>query len=90
MGEQGVPNSNRGVKRDGRIGHILLDRPKALNALDRDMMRAIQAAPWPPPVHAKVIDDARGQGVVSEPKTPRATNPDQFRRKGAASNSAAY
>jgi enoyl-CoA hydratase len=48
--------------RDGRIGRIVLDRPKALNALDLGMIRALRAAlaGWReiPPVHAVVIDSA--------------------------------
>ena len=50
------------TSRDGRIGRILLNRPKALNALDLDMIRAIAAAlaGWrdDPHVHAVVIQGA--------------------------------
>jgi enoyl-CoA hydratase/carnithine racemase len=48
--------------RDHRIGRILLNRPKALNALDLGMIRAIAAAleSWrdDPEIHAVVIDSA--------------------------------
>ena len=47
---------------DGRIGRITLNRPKALNALDLDMLRGIAAAleAWrnDPHVHAVVIEGA--------------------------------
>ena len=32
------------ARRDGRIGRILLNRPKALNAIDLPMIRAVRAA----------------------------------------------
>ncbi|MDA8250273.1 MAG: enoyl-CoA hydratase/isomerase family protein, partial [Rhodospirillales bacterium] len=48
--------------RVGRIGRLLLNRPKALNALDLPMIRALCAAlaGWrdDPAVHAVVIDSA--------------------------------
>jgi enoyl-CoA hydratase/carnithine racemase len=48
--------------RDGRIGRILLNRPRALNALDLDMIRACAAIleEWrdDPHVHAVVIQGA--------------------------------
>jgi len=48
--------------RDGRIGRLTLNRPKALNALDRPMIAAISAAlaAWrdDPAVEAVVIDSA--------------------------------
>ena len=57
------------ASRDGRIGHILLNRPKALNALDLDMIRAIQAAldGWrdAPAVHAVVIEGAGGRAFCA-------------------------
>jgi enoyl-CoA hydratase/carnithine racemase len=57
------------VSRDGRIGHILLNRPKALNALDLDMMRAMQAAlgEWrdDPSVHAVVIEGTGGRAFCA-------------------------
>jgi enoyl-CoA hydratase len=47
---------------DGRVGRILLNRPKALNALDLPMIRAITAAlqAWrdDPHIHAVVIEGA--------------------------------
>jgi len=50
------------TSRDGRIGHILLNRPKTLNALDLGMIRAVQAAldGWrdKPSVHAVVVEGA--------------------------------
>ncbi len=50
------------VRRDGRVGRILLNRPKALNALDLPMIRACAAAleAWrdDPAVHAVVIEGA--------------------------------
>ena len=50
------------VRRDGRIGRILLNRPKALNALDLAMIRACTTAleTWrdDPHVHAVVIEGA--------------------------------
>jgi enoyl-CoA hydratase len=50
------------TSRDSRIGHVLLNRPKALNALDLEMIRAIRAAleAWrdDPAVHAVVIEGA--------------------------------
>jgi len=46
----------------GRIGHLLLNRPRALNALDQDMIRAIAQAltAWrdDPAIHAVVIEGA--------------------------------
>ncbi|CAH2604251.1 Enoyl-CoA hydratase/isomerase family protein [Rhodovastum atsumiense] len=57
------------VNRDGRIGHILLNRPKALNALDLPMLRAMQAAldEWrdDPAVHAVVIEGAGGRAFCA-------------------------
>jgi enoyl-CoA hydratase len=48
--------------REGRIGRLVLNRPKALNALDLDMIRALHTAlsAWrdDPHVHAVVIDSA--------------------------------
>jgi enoyl-CoA hydratase/carnithine racemase len=50
------------TRRDGRIARILLNRPKALNALNLDMIRACTAAlkDWQddPHVHAVVIEGA--------------------------------
>jgi enoyl-CoA hydratase/carnithine racemase len=57
------------TSRQGRIGHILMDRPKALNALDLGMVRAIQAAldGWreDPHVHAVVIEGAGGRAFCA-------------------------
>jgi enoyl-CoA hydratase len=57
------------ARRDGRIGAILLDRPKALNALDLGMIRAITAAlaTWrdDPHVHAVVIEGAGGRAFCA-------------------------
>jgi enoyl-CoA hydratase/carnithine racemase len=57
------------TSRDGRIGHILLDRPKALNALDLGMIRGIAAAlaSWrdDPAVHAVVIEGAGGRAFCA-------------------------
>jgi enoyl-CoA hydratase/carnithine racemase len=57
------------ASRDGRIGHILLDRPKALNALDLAMIRGLQAAldGWrdDPAVHAVVIEGAGGRAFCA-------------------------
>ncbi|MBV9248372.1 MAG: enoyl-CoA hydratase/isomerase family protein, partial [Acetobacteraceae bacterium] len=50
------------VRRDGRAGHILLNRPQTLNALDLPMIHAITAAlrEWQdePHVHVVVIEGA--------------------------------
>src|SRR6185312_14916116 len=50
------------TRRDGRVGRILLNRPKALNALDLDMIgactRALVAWRDDPHVHAVVIEGA--------------------------------
>jgi len=50
------------VRRDGRVGRIVLNRPKALNALDLPMIRACTRAleTWrdEPHVHAVVIEGA--------------------------------
>ncbi len=55
--------------RDGRIGHILLNRPKALNALDLPMIRAIAAAlsAWrdDPSIHAVVMEGAGGRAFCA-------------------------
>ena len=48
--------------REGRVGRITLNRPRALNALDITMIRAIAAAldEWrtEPSVHAVIINGA--------------------------------
>ena len=55
--------------RDGRIGRITLNRPKALNALDIAMIRAITRAleDWvdEPGVHAVVIEGAGGRAFCA-------------------------
>jgi enoyl-CoA hydratase len=55
--------------RRGRIGHILLNRPKALNALDLAMIRAVTAAlaEWrdDPAVHAVVMEGAGGKAFCA-------------------------
>ena len=55
--------------RRGRIGHILLNRPAALNALDLDMLRAVAVAldSWrdDPAVHAVVIEGAGGRAFCA-------------------------
>ena len=55
--------------RQGRIGHILLNRPKALNALDLPMIRAMQAAldAWraEPAVQAVVVQGAGGKAFCA-------------------------
>ncbi len=57
------------ARRDGRVGRITLNRPRALNALDHDMIRAIAAAlgEWQddPAVHAVVIDGAGGRAFCA-------------------------
>lgn len=48
--------------REGRVGRLLLNRPRALNALDYDMVHAIGIALWEwrddPAIHAVVIEGA--------------------------------
>ena len=55
-----MPDQTTIIRRQGRIGRITLNRPKALNALDLPMIHAITAAlrAWhdDPAVHAVVID----------------------------------
>jgi len=55
--------------RRGRIGHLLLNRPKTLNALDIGMLRGLAAAlgDWrdDPPVHAVVIEGAGGRAFCA-------------------------
>jgi enoyl-CoA hydratase len=57
------------ARRDGRIGAIMLDRPKALNALDLQMIRALAATleAWrdDPRVHAVVIEGAGGRAFCA-------------------------
>ena len=53
----------------GRVGHILLNRPAALNALDVSMIRAISEAlaAWrdDPAVHAVVVEGAGGRAFCA-------------------------
>ncbi len=64
-----MTNASVVASQDGRIGHILLERPKALNALDLAMIRAMQAAldAWrdDPGVHAVVIEGAGGRAFCA-------------------------
>jgi len=57
------------IERDGRIGSILLNRPKALNALDLGMIEMIQAGldAWrdDPDVAAIVIEGAGGRAFCA-------------------------
>jgi len=57
------------TRRQGRIGRITLNRPKMLNAIDRDMIRAIHGAldVWldDPAVHAVVIEGAGGRAFCA-------------------------
>jgi len=57
------------TRRQGRIGRITLNRPKALNALDMGMMACISAAllEWrdDPAVHAVVIEAAGGRAFCA-------------------------
>ncbi len=55
--------------RRGRIGHMLLNRPKSLNALDTTMLHAMTAAlvAWrdDPSVHAVVVEGAGGRAFCA-------------------------
>ncbi len=57
------------ARRQGRVGRITLNRPRALNALDLAMIRAIAAAlaEWrdDPSVHAIVIEGAGGRAFCA-------------------------
>lgn len=57
------------ASRRGRIGHLLLNRPKALNALDTPMLVAMTAAlrEWrdDPSVHAVVVEGAGGKAFCA-------------------------
>ncbi len=71
--------------RQGRIGHLLLNRPRALNALDLDMIRRMRAAldNWrdDPSVHAVLVEGAGGRAysaggdVISVRASALAGNP---------------
>ncbi len=57
------------ARRDGRVGRLLLDRPKALNALTPEMIVALSEAlaSWrdDPAVHAVVIEGAGGRAFCA-------------------------
>ena len=57
------------TSRRGRIGHILLNRPAALNALDIEMIEHVSTALYgwrdDPAVHAVVIEGAGGRAFCS-------------------------
>src|SRR6478609_7249890 len=57
------------VRRHGSVGHISLDRPKALHALTQAMCEAISAAllEWhdDPGVAAVILDHAEGRGFCA-------------------------
>ncbi len=57
------------ARRQGRIGRILLNRPKALNALDIEMVQAMAdaLASWrdDPAVHAVVVEGAGGRAFCA-------------------------
>lgn len=66
-GQPGEPTVR--ATRNGRIGHILLHRPRALNALDSAMIAAIATAleSWrdDPSIHAVVIEGAGGRAFCA-------------------------
>ena len=57
------------ARRQGRIGRLTLNRPKALNALDLGMIRAVMSAlaEWreDPTIHAVVIEGAGGRAFCA-------------------------
>jgi len=57
------------VRRQGRIGRLTLNRPKLLNAIDREMIQTIHCAldGWrdDPAVHAVVIEGAGGRAFCA-------------------------
>ncbi len=57
------------VRRDGRIGRITLNRPRALNALDLPMIRTMTTAlaDWQddPAIHGVVVDGADGKAFCA-------------------------
>jgi enoyl-CoA hydratase len=65
MPEPAMPEPTVIARRDGRIGRLVLNRPKALNALDLDAIRALRAAleQWrtDPAVEAVVIEGSGGR-----------------------------
>ena len=66
---QSAGNPSVVATRQGRIGRITLDRPRALNALDLDMLEALGAAlnAWrdEPGVHAVVVEGAGGRAFCA-------------------------
>ncbi len=69
MSEQHCVGDSIVAQRHGRIGHILLNRPKALNALNLEMIRLITQAleAWrdDPAVHAVVLEGAGGRAFCA-------------------------
>ncbi len=63
------PENTVFVRRQGRIGRLTLNRPKALNAVDQDMLRVIRGAldEWrdDPGVHAVIIESAGGRAFCA-------------------------
>ena len=63
------PSDHVLARRQGRVGRILLDRPRALNALDPGMIGAVAAAldAWreEPEVHAVVVEGAGGRAFCA-------------------------
>ena len=57
------------ARKQGRIGRLTLNRPKALNAVDRDMLqtihRSLDAWAGDPAVHAVVIEGAGGRAFCA-------------------------
>lgn len=57
------------IRRDGRAGRLLLNRPRALNALNREMVAALRAAlgEWrdDPAIHIVLIEGAGGRAFCA-------------------------
>ena len=66
---QADPSDHVVARRQGRVGRILLNRPRALNALDPAMVRAVTTAldAWrdEPEVHAVVVEGAGGRAFCA-------------------------
>ena len=64
-----VPETTVIVRKQGRIGRLTLNRPKALNAVDRGMLgiihRALDAWSGDPAVHAVVIEGTGGRAFCA-------------------------
>ncbi len=64
-----TPEATVLARREGRIGRMTLNRPRALNALDIGMIRAVSAAldAWreDPAIHAVVIEGAGGRAFCA-------------------------